>query len=117
MAAAGIEFGSHTVTHPILSRVTPTQLAHELGYSKSRIESELGRPVDVIAYPVGREEGFDDAVRKAVAEAGYKLGVSYVQGCQSPAEWDPLAVRRVHVERDTTAEYFRSMMAAPTIFK
>ena len=117
MSANGIEFGSHTVTHPVLSQVPLDGLEEELVGSRRRIEGEIGRTVEVIAYPVGGEEAFDANVRAGVEAAGYKLGASYIPGVQSPARWDPFALRRLHVERYTRFDYFKAMMAAPALFR
>jgi peptidoglycan/xylan/chitin deacetylase (PgdA/CDA1 family) len=116
MAANNIEFGSHSVTHPVLSRVPLGKLAHEVEHSKQRIETELQKPVDVIAYPVGGVEAFDDNVRSAVKKAGYRLGVSYVAGIERPDQWDTYALRRVHVERYVDDHFFKAMLAAPELF-
>jgi peptidoglycan/xylan/chitin deacetylase (PgdA/CDA1 family) len=116
MSANNIEFGSHSVTHPVLSRVTLDKLAFEVEHSKHRIESELQKPIQVIAYPVGGVEAFDDNVRAAVKKAGYRLGVSYVPGIERPDQWDAYALRRVHIERYVNAHFFKAMLAAPEIF-
>ncbi|HKA00424.1 MAG TPA: polysaccharide deacetylase family protein, partial [Candidatus Solibacter sp.] len=49
----GMEFGAHTCTHPILSRVGEGELTSEIAGSKRRIEEELGRAVDHFCYPNG----------------------------------------------------------------
>ncbi len=116
MSRAGIEFGSHSVDHPVLSKVDGTRLAVELEASKARIEAELGKAVQVIAYPVGGEEAFDERVRTAVRAAGYRFGVSYIAGVDSPARWDPLALRRLPVERYVSDSWFRATLALPEVF-
>jgi peptidoglycan/xylan/chitin deacetylase (PgdA/CDA1 family) len=116
MARHGIEFGSHTVSHPVLSMVAPEKLAHELRESRARIEAELSKPVQVIAYPVGGEEAFNEEVRAAVRAAGYRLGVSYIPGVQAPGSWDRYALRRVRIERYVDGHWFEAMLAAPALF-
>ena len=54
MAAAGLEFGAHTLTHPDLKRLSPDQAETEIAESKKRIEDALGTPVEGFAYPFGR---------------------------------------------------------------
>lgn len=66
-----IGVGSHTQSHAHLTRLTHEELARELGGSKERIEAELRRPCDVIAYPYGEH---DARVREAVRAAGYAAG-------------------------------------------
>ena len=83
MAANNIEFGSHTMTHPILSNVCADQLRTEVAGSKAVIEEQLGKEVIAFAYPVGGRRHFNNHVRAAVAGSGYKYAVSYLNGVAS----------------------------------
>lgn len=116
MSLLGVDFGSHTVTHPILTRVSEVQLERELRESKLRIEAELGRPIETIAYPVGGATAFDARVCRAVADAGYAAAVSYLPGENRLEDLEPLALRRIAIERYTTRERFAAMMTAPSVF-
>lgn len=116
MSAAGIEFGSHSVDHPVLSRVDDEGLRREFTESRARIEEVTGRAVQVVAYPVGGPDAFDGRVKAAAREAGYRLGVSYVTGIENTSSWDPFAIRRLHVERYTGEALFRAMLAMPRTF-
>src|SRR5206468_5558169 len=53
MDASGVAIESHTVTHPILTRVDAVQLARELTASRRRLEDVLNRPVRSFCYPNG----------------------------------------------------------------
>ena len=75
----GFEIGSHTVEHPILSRVSPAQLEFELGESKRRIEKETGAPCAAIAYPNGDPESISQAVVNAAGQTGYRLGFTTIE--------------------------------------
>ncbi len=68
-ADRGIEVGSHSMTHPLLTAISDEELRTELVDSKERIETELGRPCRVFSYPFGGE---DSRVRAAVQAAGYE---------------------------------------------
>jgi peptidoglycan/xylan/chitin deacetylase (PgdA/CDA1 family) len=54
MSAYGIEFGSHTSTHPDLTAISPKEAESQILDSKMEIEDRLGRPATVFAYPYGR---------------------------------------------------------------
>lgn len=116
MASYGIEFGSHSVTHAILSQVENDQLEGEMTESKSSIEKYTGNTVDVIAYPVGGEKAFNSRVIDAAKSAGYKLGCSYVSGINRLQDMDRYALKRLHVERYMATPYFISNVCAPEIF-
>ena len=71
MAAAGVEFGSHTVNHPILSTLDGETLERELVDSKQHIESRLGTSCDTFAYPNGGIGDFGAREERALRAAGY----------------------------------------------
>lgn len=116
MAANGIEFGSHTASHPILKQVSDAGMEHELLGCKQTIERELGKPCDVIAYPVGGAHAFDQRIIDHVERAGYRLGASYQSGTNSLDALETFAMKRVHVEREVGREQFAAMLAMPALF-
>lgn len=116
MSTAGIEFGSHTVTHPILTQLTRVELDRELSESREVIRRETGQPVDVVAYPIGKHFAFDQTVIDACRACGYRLGVSYETGVNAWPSDQPFALRRLAVERYTSREMFESILSLPGIF-
>lgn len=52
--ADGIEFGSHTRTHPDLTQLRAQKITSEMLDSKAQISDRLGREVSTFAYPYGR---------------------------------------------------------------
>ena len=93
MSRAGIEIGSHTLTHPRLPDLAADRLAWELGESKRVLESWLGTPVVSLAYPYG---AVDERVKRAAQLAGYECAVATNSG---PIRFggDPLEIRRVQI--------------------
>lgn len=115
MSAGGMEFGSHTVSHPILANLTPEALSVELDQSKHHIEQQIGEPVRVLSYPNGDEHAFDSRVVEATKRAGYELAASYLNGTNHISRLEKYSLRRLHVERYTTREDFTGMLAMPEI--
>ena len=68
LAAAGWEVGSHTMSHPLLTTLTDSQIASELRGSLHRVAAMAGE-CRSLAYPYGRA---DDRVARLAAEAGYE---------------------------------------------
>lgn len=98
MQANGIEFQSHTVSHPRLAKVDRRKLEHELGDSKRVLEAHLRRPVTVLAYPFGSS----DAVVQGSAERhGYRSAHSTNRGVNGP--YDRL---RIGIHAGHTGERF-----------
>lgn len=91
MQKYGVDFGSHTMTHPWLPDMSDSQLYREVRDSKHRLEDLLGTEVKSFSYPWG---GVDMRVRSAVAGAGYKAAFTIRPGlnwwndslCQSRAD-------------------------------
>jgi peptidoglycan/xylan/chitin deacetylase (PgdA/CDA1 family) len=69
LADAGWEVGSHTRTHPYLTRLDDSQLDDQLAASKAACEAGLGRPCRSLAYPFGDA---DARVVDVAAAAGYE---------------------------------------------
>lgn len=76
MANAGIVFGSHTNTHPILTDISQSEAAKELSESRSRIAAEL-RTCSWFAYPNG---DWSQSVRQLVAQSGYQAAFANFPG-------------------------------------
>jgi len=117
MSKNNIEFGSHTASHPILSKLTATELEYELKQSKADIERITNKPVNTIAYPVGGTSEFNQNVIKKCKEIGYQYGISYVSGIERLPITSPYKIKRLHVERYTNMDYFKAMLVIPEIFK
>lgn len=77
MSMAGIEFGSHTVTHPNLTQCSPEQIRKEFIDSKQMIEQLTGKEIISIAYPYG---AVNDTAKSLAIEAGYKFGIATDSG-------------------------------------
>ncbi len=94
MARHGIDFGSHTHTHAILTEIPEVEAERELVASKAALETALDRPVDLFAYPDGC---VDARVREQVARAGYTFAVQ-TQRHAHVFSADPLALPRTKVK-------------------
>ena len=97
MDAGGLEIGSHTVSHPILTTTDNDELRRELLESRARLEAELGHSVELFCYPNG---GFDERVRRETAGAGYACAVTTRPGLNERRGADPFTLRRVPAESD-----------------
>jgi peptidoglycan/xylan/chitin deacetylase (PgdA/CDA1 family) len=84
MHRGGIHFGSHTATHPILSRVDRAQARREIVESKQRIEEQLGVPVEGFAYPNGTRADFLPETKSLLREVGYSYAVTTIPGANEP---------------------------------
>lgn len=81
----GFSIGAHTVTHPILSRVTPERAREEIQGSKDAIERTLGVPVFAFAYPNGGPQDYSSTTVRLVQECGFACAVTTRRGLNRPA--------------------------------
>ncbi|HOF87324.1 MAG TPA: polysaccharide deacetylase family protein [Armatimonadota bacterium] len=96
-AAAGVEIGSHTMTHPRLTTLSDEKLVDEVRSSKHLLEDLLGGPVLGFSYPYGE---VDARVRDAVAEAGYRYATTTRLGALV-SETDPFLIPRLNIRWNT----------------
>ena len=117
MAAGGIHFGSHTVSHPNLTRVTDEELNHELTDSKMILESKLQQPIDTIAYPIGTPSAFNAKVLSAARNNNFKLGLTYVSGANSLPLSNLMSLHRHGIGLRMTPAYFQALTTLPSWLK
>ncbi len=93
----GFAIGSHTVNHPILTRIGPKELAAEMTGSKAAIERELGAPCRAIAYPNGGPADVSAEVFAAARTAGFEMGFTVAERHSPPGE-DALSISRLCIQ-------------------
>lgn len=109
MQAQGIEFGSHTVTHPMLSRVPLDVARREIGESKRMLEDRLGTEVPFFCYPRG---DVSEEVKRVVSDEGYRAACSTLPGLNDRGT-DRFLLRRTYISRrDSAPEFAKKMKGA-----
>jgi|SRR5579885_3221729 hypothetical protein len=111
MAANGISFGSHTVTHPTLSAVAErVRIDQELRFSERRVEDETNREAPVFCYPSGRDVDITDVVVEMVHQYGYQAAVQTEPGLNR-RDTDLMRLRRMGTDPDYDGLYFERICA------
>ncbi|MBU2222001.1 MAG: polysaccharide deacetylase family protein, partial [Candidatus Omnitrophica bacterium] len=89
-----INFGSHTLSHHVLTEIrSEDELRKEILSSKKILEERLGRPINTFCYPKGF---FNQRVKELVKEAGYKAAVATSPGRNFPGD-DVFALKRIRI--------------------
>jgi peptidoglycan/xylan/chitin deacetylase (PgdA/CDA1 family) len=101
LADAGWEVGSHTRSHPRLTRLDDERLRDELAGSRAVCEERMGRPCPTLAYPYGDH---DDRVEAAAAAAGYACACALPDRARPP---DRMRLDRVGLYREEPQLRFR----------
>jgi len=95
MAAAGIEIGAHTRTHPDLAAITdPRRLEDEIAVAGEELQQAVGRPVRYFAFPFGLHAHLSQAAFEAAHRAGYEAVCSAYGGLNFPGD-DPFHLQRI----------------------
>ncbi len=105
---AGVEFGGHTDTHPILPDLENEHAQqYEVAQSKRRIEEELQSPVLHFCYPNG---DFNATTVAAVKGAGFQTAATVLSGYDSLST-DPYLLKRRMVDPDLPDYYLRERLS------
>lgn len=98
---AGMQVGSHTVTHPNLAELDDPAVQRELNDSKRALEDHLGEEVAALAYPFGvpRRHVTESTIRLA-GRAGYGMALTMTQRGVRASD-QVLAIPRIAVKNNT----------------
>ena len=109
----GIEFGGHTMNHPILTRVPLKRAEEEIVGSKARVEKELGKETVGFAYPNGLENDYNVDIQRVTKDAGIGAAFTLLNGPTplSEVQREPLAIRRVFVSHKHTLPQFAALVS------
>jgi peptidoglycan/xylan/chitin deacetylase (PgdA/CDA1 family) len=102
---AGWEIGSHSVSHPDLTRLDRVACEHELAESKRQLEQRLQQPVRSLAYPYGR---LNPAVRD-LAAGHYELACTTRLAVHRGGA-DPLRIDRIDMYYMQNARRFGKLL-------
>ena len=116
MRAAGMTVAGHTVTHPVLARISIKRQREEILGCGARLAEEMREPMRYFSYPIGKPGSFDSVTQDCLREAGVRYAFSYYGGFRRFGEWNSYDVRRVPVETHLTAEWFQSIVTVPQFF-
>ena len=78
---AGMEIGAHTVHHPILTTLTPSEAEYEIAEGRKQLQTIVDAPVDMFAYPNGKPgRDYDHGHVSLVSRLGFRAAVSTAPG-------------------------------------
>ena len=100
MSRGGVDFGSHGMSHEILTNISPEEVSKDVRISKAIIEEKIQKSVYAFSYPNGDH---DPAIRNCIEESGYEIAFGTNKGFAGPDD-DPLSLNRVNVHDDVTRE-------------
>lgn len=100
----GIEIGSHTITHPLLTSLTNNEVKREINDSKLILEDMFSVEVNSFCYPYG---DYNDSTVEMVKNCGYSLAVTTNPGLVNPSTCNWFTLNRIAAEYCDTRDSFK----------
>lgn len=103
----GISYGSHSMSHSDLTRLSPEKLRQELRVSKQFLNEVLGVEFSTLAYPFGM---FDDRVQQAVIDTNYDCALCFGNILSNSRYTRSYEMKREKILSSTSLEDFRNLI-------
>ena len=112
LAAAGMELGGHTRTHPILSRITDRSVLHdEIAGCSEDIERVVGQVPLAFAYPTGGKEAMSAEADAEIRGCGFRICFSAVHSFATLNSRSVARMPRVRINFGDDFRAFRMALA------
>lgn len=108
----GISFGSHTMSHPHLNRLSSYEIDDEVRTSVEIIRKHIGGNVARFSCPYAFPQSYPAAVsalRQSLAGCGYTVGVTTKIGTVSIHD-DPYTLKRLPINEDDDKKLFMAKL-------
>lgn len=97
MNANGIDFGAHTLNHPVLPSLNSQEAEWEILESKRIIEKNLNKPINCFSYPYGN---FNHDIIDLVKKSNFKCAVTLNQKLINSKKEDLYSLSRIDAFKD-----------------
>ena len=94
---AGVDIGSHAVTHRSLARISLVESEAEIVESRASLERGLNIPITTFAYPYGTLADFNEDIATVLRNGGYQLAFTSQHGAIR-AHSNAMTLPRIKVE-------------------
>jgi peptidoglycan/xylan/chitin deacetylase (PgdA/CDA1 family) len=105
MKAAGMDFGSQTCSHRIMSHLSLNDQDYEAKASKEVIEKEIACNVKAFAYPVGSKASFTSETIEIIKKH-YEFSFSFIAGINTAKTLNIFSIERISVDSNCNADEF-----------
>lgn len=105
MIDAGWEIGSHSYTHPDLTRYR-ANIAYEIGQSRIDLQNALDVEINTFAYPFGAMDSF---VAQKVNDYGYRAGIG-LGSSVTHTQGNLFYLQRIEIHGHFTLETFKNLV-------
>jgi len=112
LARAGMEIGSHTMSHPYLPLLGREDIRQEFGLSKDILSEKLGREIELLALPYG----FENREILSIASACDYLAVCTSKMGINDASTDIMSLRRIGIKSGWQLKEFEAIFRQDRAF-
>ncbi len=105
---AGVNVGSHTVSHPEMRTLSEAEIRRELMDSREALEDSLGTEIRDFSHPFAfpeRDYSYVEMYRRNLDATGYRTGMTTIIGTVSQRE-DRLAIKRLPANDFDDPDFF-----------
>jgi peptidoglycan/xylan/chitin deacetylase (PgdA/CDA1 family) len=112
----GMSVGAHSMSHPLLSKLSEEEARREIEESRTLLEKTLGRTVEAFAYPFGNPGSVTTREMALAEKAGFRCAFLNIGGGFG-AGLPRYGLPRVHVtaDMDHVSGFYRRLRGAPPI--
>jgi peptidoglycan/xylan/chitin deacetylase (PgdA/CDA1 family) len=96
MYQGGVSFGAHTMSHPVVSQLSSSELDWEIFESKRILEERLGSDVRHFAFPFGKTQECGEPAIAVLAAAGFVSAATTEWGVNSVGS-NPFKLLRLQI--------------------
>ena len=112
----GIMIGSHTHTHPVLTRLDLDSQAKEIQVSMDMIQKNVNVVPSVFSYPEGDENSFDQDTIQLLKSAGIRYAFTVTNGVNLDME-SPYNLKRIGVKASDPIPVTALKIIRATLYK
>jgi peptidoglycan/xylan/chitin deacetylase (PgdA/CDA1 family) len=105
MKNEGITFGSHGISHTVLTKLSQEDVEYEFMVSKEIIKEKTGIIIDLFAYPNGEIGDFNKSFEQTLKKYGYNAAFTLVKGYHDRI-FSPYFLGRIHINKNMGLNLF-----------
>ena len=116
LESEGVAIGSHSLTHPCLSRCEPGEIEGEIDRAHEILARAVGHEIESFAYPDG---DLDARVERVVRRAGHRAAFLFDHRLSPPRPRNALAISRLRTDAGASLDRFSIILSGlhPTIHR
>ncbi len=112
MVNAGMNIGSHSQSHKVLSSLSLVKQMEEVKNSKKIIEQKLDIEVKSFAYPEGGVSSYNQNSVDLIKKSGYKLGFNFIAGINSDIVNSGYTLNRFSVSYNSRVSALKKLLVS-----